>query len=298
MKFLYKYPQAAFPYDQLVRENAQRTRYQPEYELVDTGIFNENRYFDVFVEYAKATAEDVLIRITAWNRGPVAAPLRILPGIWFRNRWAWGENYNPPQVSRIDGPGGTALLELSEYHYGKRWLLMQGTPELLFTENETNAERLFHSKNRTQYVKDAFHRYLINGERDAVNPALRGTKAAAHYSTKIAPGKSWTIRLRLLDTNPAATQGPVEKFFGPSFDAVFDQRVKEASEFYEKRVHAGMSDDPRMVQRQAFAGLLWSKQSYHYDVSRWLRGDPTQPAPDPSAVRAVITNGSTCTIQT
>ncbi len=285
LKFLYKYPQAAYPYDQLLRENAKRTRKDPEYELIDTGVFNESRYFDVFVEYAKATAEDVLIRITAWNRGPEPAKLHILPTLWFRNRWSWGENYDPPQIYRVDGPPGSALMELNEYHYGKRWLLMEGAPELLFTENETNMERLFQQKSRTPYVKDAFHRYVIGGEREAVNPAMRGTKSAAHYAAEIAPGKGRTIRLRLLDHNPAESEQPDKRggqsYFGAPFDGMFDLRLKEANEFYEQRVHVGMSEDPKMVQRQAFAGLLWGKQSYHYDVGRWLRGDPTQPKPDP-----------------
>src|SRR5271167_1738038 len=159
LKYLYKYPQREFPYEQLLVENGKRTRQDPEYELIDTGIFAENRYFDVFVEYAKADFEDILIRITAWNRGPDPARLHLLPTLWFRNRWDWGDGYDPPQMARIEGPPGTALLELTEYHYGKRWLLAEGAPELLFTENETNTERLYEEKNRTPYVKDAFHRY-------------------------------------------------------------------------------------------------------------------------------------------
>jgi mannosylglycerate hydrolase MGH1-like protein len=282
LKFLYKYPHAAYPYDLLVRENQRRTRLDPEYELIDTEIFRENRYFDVFVEYAKATAEDILIRITAWNRGPEPARLHLLPTIWFRNRWSWGDYDDRPDVHRIDAPAGTALVELSEFHYGKRWLLMEGTPELLFTENETNMELLYQQPSRTPYVKDAFHRYVVNGEQTAVNPAMMGTKAAAHYSAEIAPGKSWASHLRLLDRNPASDPPPAQEFFGPAFDAIFDQRLKEADEFYERRIHVGMTDDPRLVQRQAFAGLLWGKQSYHYDVSRWLKGDPTQPTPDPA----------------
>ncbi len=280
LKFLYKYPHAEFPYAQLVSENAKRNRSEPEFELVDTGIFRENRYFDIFVEYAKANAEDVLIRITAWNRGPEPARLHVLPTVWFRNRWSWGDYDDIPDASRIDGPGGTELMELSEFHYGKRWLLMDGAPELLFTENETNMERLFQQKSRTPYVKDAFHRHLINGEREAVNPAMKGSKAAAHYSSEIPSGKSWAIQARLLDSNPAGSGETAREFFGAPFDAIFEQRVKEADEFYEQRIHLGMSDDPRLVQRQAFAGLLWGKQSYHYDVDRWLKGDPTQPAPD------------------
>ena len=281
LKFLYKYPQAAFPYDQLVRENARRTRLQPEFELIDTGVFRENRYFDVFVEYAKATSEDIVIRITAWNRGPEPARLHILPTLWFRNRWSWGENYDPPQAYRVAGPPGTSLIEMSEYHYGSRWLLMDGAPELLFTDNETNAERLFQFRNGTPYVKDAFHRYVINGEHAAVNPALRGTKAAALYVSDLAPGKSWTIRARLTNENPSLGRKAATKFFGPAFEKVFTLRIQEADEFYERRFHLGMKDDARLVQRQAFAGLLWGKQSYHYDVKRWLDGDPTQPPPPP-----------------
>jgi hypothetical protein len=281
LKFLYKYPQAAFPYAQLVDENAKRTRNDPEYELIDTGIFRESRYFDVFVEYAKATPEDILIRITAWNRGPEPARLHILPTLWFRNRWSWGENYDPPQVYRMNAPAGSALMGMDEYHYGKRWLLMEGTPELLFTENETNMERLFQQKSRTPFVKDAFHRFVIGGERDAVNPAMKGTKSAAHYAAEIAPGKGRTIRLRLMDQNPTEGRTSAPNYFGAPFDGMFDQRLREADQFYARRAQAGTSDDARLVQRQAFAGLLWCKQSYHYDVGRWLRGDPTQPKPDP-----------------
>ncbi len=281
LKFLYKYPHAAFPYEQLLRENAKRTRLEPEYELIDTGIFRESRYFDVFVEYAKASPEDVLIRITAWNRGPEPARLQILPTLWFRNRWSWGENYDPPQAYQIDAPPRTSLIEISEYHYGQRWFLLEGAPQLLFTENETNAERLFQAKNRTPYVKDAFHRYVINGEKSAVNPARKGTKAAALYAAEIAPAKSWTICARLLDENPAQNRTAAKQLFGASFDDVFARRIQEADEFYARRAHVGMGDDARLVQRQAFAGLLWGKQSYHYDVGRWLQGDPTQPTPPP-----------------
>ncbi|HYA89238.1 MAG TPA: glucosidase [archaeon] len=281
LKFLYKYPQAAFPYGQLVEENARRTRVDPEFELIDTGVFNENRYFDVFVEYAKAAVEDILIRITAWNRGPAPAPLHLLPTLWFRNRWGWGEGYEPPSVAPIKSPAKSVLLEINEYHYGKRWLAFEGAPELLFTENDTNMERLFNEKSRTPYVKDAFHRYVVNGEKEAVNPAKKGTKAAAHFSAQIAPGESWQIRGRLMDYQPQSGSPQGGQLFGREFDAVFDQRRKEADEFYALRGRPGMSEDARLVQRQAFAGLLWCKQSYHYDVGRWLRGDPTQPKPDP-----------------
>jgi len=281
LKCLYKYPQAAFPYDQLLVENQKRTRLEPEYELVDTGIFNQNRYFDVFVEYAKAAWEDILVRITVWNRGPDPAPLHLLPTLWFRNRWDWGDAYDTPEVKRIPGLAGTELFALDEFHYGKRWLLIEGSPEVLFTNNETNLERLYQAKNRTPFVKDAFHRYLIEGERGAVNPERKGTKGAAHFSSTIPPGKSWTIRLRLMDTNPADPLAPPKEYFGKTIDAWFDKRIEEADEFYAQRTPKGLSDDARMVQRQAFAGLIWGKQSYHYDVDRWLNGDSTQPPPDP-----------------
>jgi hypothetical protein len=284
LKYLYKYPHAAFPYDQLVTENARRTQHDPEYELIDTGLFNENRYFDVFVEYAKESTEEILIRITAWNRGPEAKRLHLLPTIWFRNRWDWGDKFDVPEVTQVPWPKWAAVVKLKEFHYGERWLIAECLPEakLLFTENETNTERLYGEKNRTPYVKDAFHRYLVNGETQAVNPAMKGTKAAIHYSAEIQPGTSWTIRLRLTDADPMGESIPAPEFFGPAFDRVFDDRVREADEFYAERMPAGLSDDARLVHRQALAGLIWSKQSYHYDVSRWLAGDSTQPAPDPA----------------
>jgi hypothetical protein len=281
LKYLYKYPQAPFPYEQLRRENAQRNRNQPEYELVDTGVFSENRYFDVFVEYAKASSEDILVRITAWNRGPDAAPLHVLPTLWFRNRWDWGEGFDKPKVSRQQGLEGAELFGLEEFHYGKRWLIAEGAPEPLFTDNETNREELFNEKNESPYVKDAFHRFLIQGQREVVNPAMTGTKAAAHYAGEIAAGQSVTIRLRFLDQNPPDSHPSGKDFFGPAFDQVFQQRSQEADDFYRARAGHCASDDAHKVQRQAFAGLLWGKQSYHYDVRRWLAGDPTQPPPPP-----------------
>jgi hypothetical protein len=281
LKYLYKYPQCEYPYDHLVAENGRRSRQQPEYELIDTGVFAENRYFDVLVEYAKAAPDDILVRITAWNRGSAAARLHILPTLWFRNRWSWGESFNPPSATRVDGPSGTELIALEEYRYGRRWLLIEGAPELLFTENETNDERLFNAKNRTAYVKDAFHRYVVNGETAAVNPAMKGTKCAAHFVRSIPAGASWSIQLRLLDRNPAENSGSAEEFFGSAFDSTFAERLKEADEFYASKAGETKSEETKRVQRQAFAGLLWGKQSYHYDVPRWLAGDPTQPTPDP-----------------
>ena len=281
LKYLYKYPHAAYPYARLRAENAKRTRSDPEYELVDTGIFAESRYFDVFIEYAKGSSEDVLIRITAWNRGPEPARLRLLPTIWFRNRWDWGDPYDMPYVRRINSAAGMSLFELSDYHYGQRFLAIEGTPELLFTENETHCEALYQQPSKTPYVKDAFHRYIIDKERAAINPAMTGTKAAAHFSSEIAPGKDWTVRLRFVDHDPRKSSEDTGKLFGAAFHQIFDDRQKEADEFYATRM-SGANADEKLVHRQAFAGLIWNKQSYHYDVRRWLNGDPTQPKPDPA----------------
>ena len=202
LKMLYKYPQAEFPYDRLVEENRRRTKYDPEFELMDTGIFDGDRYFDVFVEYAKATAEDILVRVTVWNRGPVAASLDLLPTIWFRNTWRWGRHPSGAKLWRVADREGLRIIgtELSEY--GRRWLAVEGAPTLLFTENETNMKRLFGVENQTPYVKDAFHEYLIRGQKNAVNPAETGTKAAALCRLEIPPGSSATLRLRLTDWDP------------------------------------------------------------------------------------------------
>ncbi|HEY6467236.1 MAG TPA: hypothetical protein VIY69_14655, partial [Candidatus Acidoferrales bacterium] len=282
LKYLYKYPQSAYPYEQLVAENAKRDRTHPEYELIDTGIFDENRYFDIFIEYAKAEAEDILVRLTAWNRGPDAAKLHVLPTLWFRNRWDWGDPYDKPSAKPVAAPRGVALIEATEYHYVKRWLTAEGNPELLFTENETNMERLFGVKNSSSFVKDAFHRYLIGGEQDATNPAQTGTKTAAHYATEIPAAGSWSVRLRFSKNNPALSCVDAEQICGSQFDEIFAARVRDADEFYEQRCGGTRSPDAQRVQRQAFAGLLWGKQAYHYEVKRWLDGDPTQPPPDPA----------------
>ncbi|MFZ0634030.1 MAG: hypothetical protein WA755_14800 [Candidatus Acidiferrales bacterium] len=282
LKYLYKYPQARFPYEQLTTENARRTRNDPEFEILDTEVFKESRYFDVFVEYAKAAAEDILIRITAFNRGPEAAKLRLLPTIWFRNKWSWGDTRpenTRPNVRRLAGLTGLEALELQQVDYGKRWLLIEGKPELLFTENETNSKRLFSTPNRTPYVKDGIHNYIVNGEKGAVNPQQFGTKAAAHFPFEIPAGGSVSIRLRLTDRQTAAA-GTAAQSFG-DFEKIFAQRQQEADEFYGRLTRPGMSDDARNVQRQAFGGLIWNRQTYHYDVSRWLAGDPTQLPPAP-----------------
>ena len=299
MRMLYKYPQAAFPYAQLVEENRKRGKQEREFELLDTGVFAENRYFDVFVEYAKADVEDILIRITAVNSGPQAAALSLLPSLWFRNTWSWGRDPRRPQASVATSVPGSVCAELEHWQYGKRWLLCAGQPELLFTENETNYRRLFGGENRS-YVKDAFHDYLIQGDKGAVNPKQTGTKMAALYRVELAPGESKTLKLRLTDLEPLgamdldspmvgtinapghAERGefvPGTNDFDEGFDALFARRQKEADEFYAARVPKELSDDAQQVTRQAFAGMLWSKQFYHYDVGTWLEGDPAGPPP-------------------
>jgi glycogen debranching enzyme len=278
MKYLYKYPQAAFPYDQLVAENHRRGKADPEFELMDTGVFNENRYFDVFVEYAKADAEDILIKITAWNRGPEEAPLDLLPTLWFRNIWSFGEQHGHPHLARDPDFKGAVVVEAQESRYGKRWLMVEGTPEMLFTENETNFPRVFGFAVASPYVKDSFHEYVIGGVKEAVNPAQKGTKCAAHSHFKIAPGASVTLRLRLTNVEPSDS---VANPFDASFEKIFDQRRGEADQFYATRFPQERSEDAHNVMRQALAGMLWSKQSYHYDVRTWLNGDPGQPPPPP-----------------
>jgi hypothetical protein len=273
LKCLYKYPQAEFPYAKLVAENGRRTRKDPEYELLDTGVFAENRYFDVFVEYAKAGPEDILARITAWNRGPDAAALRLLPTFWFRNTWSWGGIVRQCKAARFTKIPNLAAIEAYQPDYGNRWLSAEGSPEMLFTENESDLEALFGLKNRSAYVKDSINNYIVNGKRDAVNPAQAGTKVSFHYPFKIAPGASVTLRLRLTDYEPNAN------LFGPGFESIFTDRIREADEFYAQRLGESSTEDGQRVQRQAFAGLIWNKQSYHYEVKTWLEGDPTMPPP-------------------
>ena len=270
MKYLYKYPQAAFPYEGLIAENGRRSKLEPEYELLDTGVFDESRYFDVFVEYAKASPDDILIEITAHNRGPDAARLDLLPTIWFRNTWAWDDTNPKPELLR--GDGEPAYIELHQHRYGTRYLFFQNTPEVLFTENDTNTARLYGEPNAPPYVKDAYHEYVIQQRRDAVNPAQRGTKAAPHYTFSIGAGESARVRLRLTD---AKLTDPL----GADFDANLSARQREADAFYAQVIPATLSDDERNIMRQALAGMLWSKEYYHYNIRRWLQGDPKQPLP-------------------
>ncbi len=270
MKYLYKYPHAAYPYEQLIQENRRRGKGQREFELADTGVFAENGYFDVFVEYAKNTPEDILIRITAANRGPEAAEIHLLPTVWYRNTWSWSEGGRHARPSLHAVEAGSAV-ELAQPHYGKRWLHCEGSPQLLFTENETNTQRLYGSPGGSPFTKDSINDYVIHGAQDRVNPLQSGTKAAAVYKLTIPAGASTTIRLRLTDSRASG--------LGDDFDAIFDQRLAEANEFYRSVIPTGLSDDARNVMRQSFGGLLWSKQFYHYVVREWLNGDPAQPAP-------------------
>jgi hypothetical protein len=268
MKYLYKYPQAAYPYSDIVLANRARSRAELEYELLDTGVFDDDRYFDVFVEYAKASPEDVLIRITVTNRGPEDAMLHVLPTIWFRNTWSWGGTAHRPLISTTAADRVVA----SHPELGERSLRADGAPEWLLTENDTNTERLFGIANHTPYVKDGFDQFVVHGRREAVNPDGRGTKAAAHYQVTVPAGASRVLRLRLSDTGAGVAAS--------EFDAVVDARQREADEFYASVIPSSLDPDATNVARQALAGMLWSKQFYNYDVETWLaeRGvDPLRP---------------------
>jgi Mannosylglycerate hydrolase MGH1-like glycoside hydrolase domain len=266
MKYLYKYPQAAFPYGDLVETNRRRGKHDFEYELLDTRVFDDNRYFDVLVEYAKASPEELLVQITVTNRGPEAATLHVLPTLWFRNTWSWGGNVPRPALRKA--AGSASVIAASHPELGERLLACEGAGALLFTENETNAERLFRSPNRSPYVKDGINEYVIHGRREAVNPGQTGTKAAAHYPLTMGAGESRTLRLRLSEAAPGgkAPGGP----FGRDFDEVMKTRRGEADEFYRSVIPSSLSADAANVMRQALAGMLWSKQFYYYDVDRWL----------------------------
>ena len=274
MKFLYKYPHAAFPYDQLVAENRRRGKGDPEFELLDTGVFADDRYFDVFVEYAKTDIEDILIKITIENRGPEPARLRLLPTIWFRNTWSWNASEPRPELHMSKVRPDPAI-ELNHPRCARLWLYCEGSPHLLFTENDTNVQRIFGIPNPTPYVKDAIHNYVVHGAADAVNPHLSGTKAAVDYALTIGPGESSVVRLRL-----SATDLQGQKAFD-NFEETFSLRKREADEYYATVVPQSLSADAQNVMRQGLAGMLWSKQFYHYVVKDWLQGDPTCPPPPP-----------------
>jgi hypothetical protein len=270
LKYLYKYPQRAYPYDEIVRTNAARQRNELEYELLDTGVFDEDRYFDVFVEYAKAAAEDILIQITVCNRGPQAAPLHVLPTFWFRNTWS-SPDATKPLLRQIESSAPGRVIRAIHADLGTRFIYVEDPVELLFTENETNVHRLYGRANRTAYVKDGINDHVVHGRVDAVNSQRQGSKAAAHYSIVIGPGEQRVLRLRLSDLAPdelAATAG------GAAFAAVLNARRREADEFYTALIPAGLSADEAGIMRQALAGMLWSKQYYYYDVERWLKERP------------------------
>ena len=259
MKYLYKYPQRAFPYAELVETNRRRSREELEYELLDTGLFDDDRYFDVFVEYAKEDPEELLIRITVHNRGPEAARLHLLPTLWFRNTWSWKAGQPRPMLRESGGAIRASHPELGDYT-----LSCDGAPELLFTENESNAERLWGQPNASPWVKDAFHAYVIAGNTEAVNPAKTGTKAAARYVLDVPAGGASVVRLRLAATPPVQP-------FGKGFDAMVAARLADADEFYTRITPRTLSEDERRVHRQALAGMLWSKQYYLFDVDTWLK---------------------------
>ena len=270
MKSLYKYPQREFPYNDLVEGNRRRSREDFEYELLDTGVFDDDRYFDVFVEYAKNGPEDILIKITVHNRGPETATLHLLPTLWFRKTW-WEEGEPKPQLKATDATSISA----AHPELGNFTLRCEGAPELLFTENESNSARLWGQPNPSPYVKDAFHEYVISGKRDAVNPAKTGTKAAAHYTFEVPAGLSKVARLRL------GTKLAAKPF--DDFDKVVAARLSDANEFYDRIAPASLSEDERRVYRQALSGMLWTKQYYYFDVDKWLDEHGTHPLMGPSA---------------
>jgi hypothetical protein len=270
MKYLYKYPMRSYPYEDLVRTNRQRNRLEFEYELLDTGVFDDDRYFDVFVEYAKGTPEDVLIRFSVFNRSPEAATLHVLPNLWFRNTWSWSKTPSPKPCLRQlhERTMGAFHQEL-----GERYFYCDRPVPLLFTENETNSERIFNVPNASPYVKDGINNYIVHGQREAVNPAQTGTKAGAHYELTIPAGGVHVVELRLSDrlwSSPADA-------FGSEFDEVLTSRLREADEFYADVIPAHLAAESRLVVRQAFAGMLWSKQFYYYPVHKWMDAEILPP---------------------
>ncbi|MEA5541836.1 glucosidase [Limnoraphis robusta Tam1] len=270
MKYLYKYPQAAFPYSDLVETNRHRNRLELEYELIDTGIFDENRYFDVFIEYAKETPEDILIKITVFNRSTEAASLQVLPTFWFRNNWSWFPETPPkPTLKQLNDQ----TIAADHHQLGKRYLYCDRAVPLLFTENETNTQRIFNIPNASPYVKDGINNYIIDGKLDAVNPDKIGTKAAASYLLEIPAGGEQTIQLRLSDR---VFSSP-ETAFGDQFESIFKTRLQEADEFYNSIIPSTLSEDAHNIMRQAFAGMMWTKQFYYYPVGDWLNDEILPP---------------------
>jgi hypothetical protein len=273
MKFLYKYPQQAFPYDDLVSTNRRRSRNDFEYELIDTGTFNDDRYFDVFVEYAKESPDDILIKITVCNRGAEAASLRVLPTLWFRNTWSRGENESRPLIRMDEQMKNASVASSFDLQSGNRFLYCEDGPRLLFTENETNSQRLFGTPNPTPYVKDGINEYVVNGKTEAVNPDKTGTKVAADYQLNVEAGGTQVIRLRFTRISPHKLDRAYPKddgAFGGHFDDVVRTRISEADEFYARLTPAAVGPEKAAVMRQALAGMLWSKQYYEFNVDQWI----------------------------
>jgi len=280
MKYLYKYPQAAYPYDELVKTNRTRGRQEMEYELIDTGVFDEDRYFDVLVEYAKESPDDILIKISVSNRGPETASLHVLPTLWFRNTWSWSNGTVKPSIEQVTGSKGFSVAMASHEELGKRYLTCEGDVPLLFTENETNMQRLFGKSNAGPYVKDGIGDYLVNGQQAAVNPYRTGTKVAAHYRLEVPGGETKAIRLRLSHTAPP-DDAAAAKSFPVRFEKVVSDRKTEADQFYAAITPGRLSSDEALVMRQALAGMLWTKQYYYFDLDKWLEEhgvDPLMPA--------------------
>ena len=279
MKYLYKYPQAAFPYLDLIETNKRRNRGDMEYELLDTGVFNGDRYFDVFVEVAKQSPEDLLVQISVINRGPEPATLHVLPALWFRNTWTWWPGTPKPSLKQVTGHKDTQAVRASHADLGDRYLYCKGDVPVLFTENETNNARIFGTPNASPYVKDGVNDFVVHGHYDSVNPAKTGTKSAAHYQVDVGPGKTATIRLRLSDLAPVAMGDPFK-----GFAEIMQARQREADEFYKSITPSRVSEDEARVMRQALAGMLWSKQFFFFDVDKWLEEhsvDPLKPGGRP-----------------
>jgi len=264
-KWLYKYPQTAYPYRDLIETNRHRSRTEPEYELLDTGIFNEDRYFDVFVEYAKASPEDIYVRITAVNRGPDTAELHILPTLWFRNTWSWWPDLPRPTLREASDMGRSRIIQATHDFLGKQWLYSSSPAPILFTENNTNNKKLFNGENATPCVKDGINDFVVHGNQDAVNPELQGTKAAIHHQAIVHAGESHVLYLRLTDIEPSQLDSPFK-----DVEALFQSSIAEADQFYRSVSPASLSEDALRVVRQAMAGMLWSKQYYFLDADHWL----------------------------
>ena len=280
MKALYKYPQCEYPYGKLVEENRKRSVLEPEFELEDAGVFDEGRYWDVFTEYAKASPNDILIKITVHNRGPDEATLHLLPTLWYRNTWVWGCEHEGCTMKPMMTETSDSTVRCRHQSLGISHFFIDKDPDgkqppLLWTENETNTKQLWGYDNYTPYVKDAFHHYLVQKEEGAISPKKKGTKVAPYFELKVPSGGSKTVKMRLTSDD----EKPTGNAFGASFDTIFEQRIEEADDFYAKILPSKLPEEYDMVGRQAYAGLLWSKQFYHYIVEAWLRGDPTRPPP-------------------